>query len=256
MAHREGHFDSTTFKRLEDKFKEDKSSGKYDLNYKSDSSDKFNNLPTFSFRGKDKFAKNLSEGTLVKNAFTKIKRERDGSKPKYPYLTSRFLINPKIKDPFVRNERTNLNTIRDDERNLQQTRAKRGISGPSDLLKDYEASAKLSSQIGENLLNARELGSEEALSQAIFEAQEQSREDRMLSQISREPRPGEKFGDKFTGDYVDNVAFKNATMLDEYNNTFQNSVVAQDKSDYYREYFGGRVNRPLVNNYFDTRGGE
>lgn len=251
MAHRKGHFDSTTFRRMNDKFNEEQ--------LKSSNADIVGgelNLPTFSFRGKDKYAKNLSEGAVVNNAFRKIERERGGKKPKYPYLTSRFLINSEIKDGIIRGERKGLNTIRDNERNLQQTQARRSLNAKPEILKEFEASAELSSQLGENLLEARQLGSEDALSKAIFDAQDQSRNNQRLSQIQRKPRRGEKFGDKFTGDFVDNVAFKNATMLDEYTNVFRDAVEAQDKSDYYREYFGSRVNRPLVNNYFDTRGGE
>ena len=86
MAHREGHFDSTTFKRLEDKFREDKSSGKYDLNYKSDSSDRFSNLPTFSFRGKNAY------NEVVGNTPSAPYIKDQGTDKKFPYLSSKHHV--------------------------------------------------------------------------------------------------------------------------------------------------------------------
>ena len=51
------------------------------------------------------------------------------------YKTS---INPKIKDPIVRDERSGDMSMTDEERELQASRARRGISGPKDILEDYE----------------------------------------------------------------------------------------------------------------------
>jgi|TARA_R110002124_G_scaffold54004_1_gene154174 hypothetical protein len=222
-----------------------------------------NEMPTFNYRGKDTFKESLSTGprSNVDNAFTEIKRDPYGNKNKYPYLTSRFLINPKIKDPIVRDERSGDMSMTDEERELQASRARRGISGPKDILEDYELSAKLSSEIGDNLQEAQNNGLESEMSKAIFDAQKQSRENELLTKIIRKPKKGEKYGDKFTGDYVDNVAFKNASMIDNFNTSRLDAVAAQNLVDSNRQV-KTNMNRFMANRkpftmkrIFDTRSG-
>lgn len=191
------------------------------------------------YRGKDTFKKSLQQGpsSNIDKAFEKNKRDLYGNKNKYPYLSSRFLINPDVKDPFDRGRRDDMNTMRDQERVLQQTRAKRGISGPSELLEDYETAAQVSSRIGDDLLSAQELGDEQGMSQAVFDAQRRMQADKMLNtrNLQRRPKPGENFGDEFTGDYIDGVAYKNARMIDDFNRARSAGVSAQDLSDFARQ---------------------
>jgi hypothetical protein len=191
------------------------------------------------YRGKDTFKKSLQQGpsSNTNRAFSKNKRDEYGNKNQYPYLSSRFIINPQIKDPMDRGSRDDMDTVTDQERVLQQSQARRGIRGPSSLLEDYEAGAKISSQIGDDLSDAQQLGDERGMSQAVYDAQRRMQADKMLNtrNIQRKPKPGEKFGDEFTGDYIDNVAFKNATMIDEFNNARVAATTAQDLSDFARQ---------------------
>jgi hypothetical protein len=152
-------------------------------------------------------------------------------------------------------------SIRDEERELQASRARRGISGPKDILEDYELSAKLSSEIGDNLQEAQNNGLESEMSKAIFDAQKQSRENELLTKIIRKPKKGEKYGDKFTGDYVDNVAFKNASMIDNFNTSRLDAVAAQNLVDSNRQV-KTNMSRFMANRkpftmkrIFDTRSG-
>jgi hypothetical protein len=222
-----------------------------------------NEMPTFNYRGKETFKESLSTGprSNVDNAFTKVKRDPYGNKNEYPYLTSGFLIDPKIKDPITRDERSGNMSIRDEERELQATRAKRGISGPKAVLKDYELSAKLSSEIGDNLQEAQNNGSESEMSKAVFDAQKQSRENQLLTKIIRKPKKNEKYGDKFTGDYVDNVAYKNASMIDKFNTSRLDAVAAQDLVDSNRQVktnmtrFMANRKPFTMKRTFDTRSG-
>ena len=191
------------------------------------------------YRGKDTFKKSLQQGpsSHTNKAFSKNKLDEYGNKNKYPYLSSRFIVNPEIKDPFNRGKRDDMNTMRDKERVLQQTQARRGISGPSSLLEDYEASAKISSKIGDDLLDAQQMGDERGMSQAVLDAQRRMQADKMLNtrNLQRRPKPGENFGDEFTGDYIDNVAYKNARMIDDFNNARLAGISAQDLSDFARQ---------------------
>ena len=183
-------------------------------------------LPKFQPRGKDTFAKSLESGprSNVENAFTKTKRDIYGNKSSHPYLQSRFLINPPIKDPFKRDSRDGLQTVRDDERNFQQQQAKRGIFGNPESLKSYEAAAKASSKIGDDLQTAMSIGGEKNMSDAVYAAQAASRENEILS---RTP------GRNSSGDYITNdPSWQNANMMDGFNNARTDAVAAQNLVDY------------------------
>tara|TARA_R100000935_G_scaffold32036_1_gene52583 strand:+ start:208 stop:984 length:777 start_codon:yes stop_codon:yes gene_type:complete len=192
----------------------------------------------FNYRGKDTFARSLESGprSNVENAFTKNKRDSYGNKSSYPYLQSRFLINPVVDDPFARN--LTQNTVRSDKQNLQLTRAKRGISGPPELLKSYEEAAKMSSKIGDDLQTAMSIGGEKNMSDAVYAAQAASRENQVLSR-----RPGRDSN----GDYITNEpSWQNANMMDGFNKARIDAVAAQDLSDGVRET-KGNINRFMRN---------
>ena len=241
MAHRPGHnsFDSTTFRRMKDKFNEDQLKSSDDLESELD-------LPQFSFRGKNAFQKNL------RNAETKIDNSyfdsRDG---KYPYLSSQNLINPELEDFNDFND-TNGGyeppSKRTEKRIIQAARNARGISGNPEILKEYEEAAKASSKIGDNLREARYSNpTENEMSDAIFDA---------IDAIRSGPRTLGTNPNAPGMEKTNHPAYKNAAMITAYNNLRKESGASQDEADYYRDYFGKRARRPLKDNFFDTRGGE
>jgi hypothetical protein len=67
------------------------------------------------YRGKDTFKKSLQQGpsSHTNRAFSKNKRDEYGNKNLYPYLSSRFIVNPDIKDPLDRGSRDDMDTVRD-----------------------------------------------------------------------------------------------------------------------------------------------
>jgi hypothetical protein len=242
MAHRPGHdsFDSTTFRRMKDKFNEEQS-----RNNNADIVGGELDLPEFSYRGKDKFQKTLGE-PMIENAFFDPRGMEDfNPNRKYPYLSSRYLINPDVKDPLVRNLTP---SQRKTEKVTMDSRANRGVFGNPEYLKSLEEVAKYSSKIGKNLNEARfNNPSENEMSDAIFDALEATYDPEGPSSMRLNVNaPGME----------DHPATRHARMLDQYNNARTNAVKAQDEADYYRDYFGKRAKRPLKDNYFDTRGGE
>jgi len=242
MAHRPGHnsFDSTTFRRMKDKFNEEQ--------LRDNNSDVIGgelNTPELSFRGKNKFQEALRK-PMIENAFFDPRKMEDANPSrKYPYLSSRYLINPEIKDPLVRDLTS---SKRKTEKTLMDARANRGISGNPSILKEYEKLAKYSSKIGEDLRKAISSNpTENQMSDAIFDAIE----------ATYDPNGPASIRTNINAEGMeDHPATRNAYMIDEYNKARINAVKAQDEADYYRDYFGKRARRPLKNNYFDTRGGE
>jgi len=250
MAHRQGHdsFDSTTFRRMKDRFNEEQ--------LRSEDSDIVGGVldfPQFSFRGKDAFQKNLrSNETKINNAYFDP-REMEDFNPsrKYPYLSSQNLINPELKDFNDFNDTNGgyePNTKRREERIIQQSQNARGISGNPKILKEYEEAAKASSKIGDNLREARYSNpTENEMSDAIFDA---------MDAIKSGPRT---LGTNPNAPGMENSnhpAYRNAAMITAYNTLRRESGKKQDESDYYRDYFARGAKRPLKDNYFDTRGGE
>tara|TARA_R110000803_G_scaffold18036_1_gene48361 strand:- start:239 stop:985 length:747 start_codon:yes stop_codon:yes gene_type:complete len=248
MAHRPGHnsFDSTTFRRMKDKFNEDQLRSSDGLESELD-------LPQFSFRGKDAFQKNLrSAETKINNSYFDPRGMEDfNPSRKYPYLSSQHLINPELKDFNDFND-TNGGyeppSKRTEERVIQQSRNARGISGNPEILKEYEEAAKASSKIGDNLREARYSNpTENEMSDAIFDA---------IDAIRSGPKTLGTNPNAPGMEKTNHPAYKNAAMITAYNNLRKESGASQDEADYYRDYFGKRARRPLKDNFFDTRGGE
>ena len=250
MAHRPGHnsFDSTTFRRMKDKFNEEQ--------LKSNDSDIVGgelDLPQFSFRGKNAFQKNLrSAKTKITNSYFDPRGMEDfNPSRKYPYLSSQNLINPELKDFNDFND-TNGGYMppskRTEERIIQQSRDARGIRGNPEILKEYEKAAKASSKIGDNLREARFSNpTENEMSDAIFDA---------IDATYNGPKTLGTNPNAPGMERSNHPAYKNAAMITAYNNLRRESGIAQDEADYYRDYFGKRARLPLKDNYFDTRGGE
>jgi len=106
MPHNKDHFDKFSFKRVLNNISEEELKDK------------------FRPRGSDAFSSSLSENA-IQNSFNK-----QGDNRKYPYLSSRYLINPEL-DNFQENyaDRGNLNSIREDKDKIKQSRARRGVFG-------------------------------------------------------------------------------------------------------------------------------
>ena len=210
------------------------------------------------YEGSDKYKESLKgkgPRSYTPSSFTK-----EGSDRKYPYLSSRFLINPEVNDFQELTElekqdlynRDKASTVREDLRTLQQSRASRGISGNPKILEAYEKAARSSSKIGDNLRKARmeaaATGNEQVLSDAIFAAQEKMLENEILRRRPALDRDG---------NYMDNdPSYQNALMIDRYNNARRDAEAAQDASDYYRtlKYKLKRDQDRL--SQFDERSGE
>lgn len=224
MPHNKDHFDKFSFKRVLNNISEEELKDK------------------FRPRGSNAFSSSLSENA-IQNSFTK-----EGDNRKYPYLSSRFLINPEL-DNFQENyaDRGNLNSIREDKDKLQQSRARRGVFGNKKYLESLEEAAKISSKIGKNLSKAlvesvqdkTSSGSEEAMSRAIFDAQAATRDKNNPWELRRGP-----IRDPRSGNYIDNdPSYQNAYMIDEYNTARRKAVDAQDAAEYYQDFFRYGVDR-------------
>ena len=218
MPHNKDHFDKFSFKRVLNNISEEELKDK------------------FRPRGSNAFSSSLSENA-IQNSFNK-----EGDNRKYPYLSSKFLINPEL-DNFKENyaDRGNLNSIREDKDKLQQSRARRGVFGNKKYVESLEEAAKISSKIGKNLSKAlvesvqdkTSSGSEEAMSRAIFDAQAATRDKNNPWELRRGP-----IWDPRSGNYIDNdPAYQNAYMIDEYNEARRKAVDAQDAAEYYKDAF-------------------
>lgn len=223
MPHKKDHFDKYTFQRILNNLTED------DLKNK------------FRPRGIDAFKKSLIEGddqNFIERSFSKTGDER-----KYPYLSSRYLINPRVEN--INKDyapRPNRSSIKEDIDRKQQARARRGVSGNPEYLKSLEESAKKVSEIQDNLQNAMMLSSqgntsadtEQAMSNAIYDAQQQFQNVGLLGQ--RPPI------DPNTGEYITNdPRYVSAKMIDNYNQARKRAVDAQDASEYYRDFFESKA---------------
>ena len=58
------------------------------------------------------------------------------------------------------------------------------------------------------------------------------------------------------GGYAANPAGQSLRNVDAFEDFSNRAIDSQDEADYYRDYFGKRARQPLIDNYFDTRGGE
>ncbi len=218
MPHNKNHFDKFSFKRVLNNISEEELKDK------------------FRPRGSDAFSASLSE-SAISPSFTK-----KGDDRKYPYLSSRFLINP-YRESFKEEgiNRGRLNSRSRDRNEREQQRAKQGVFGNPEYLKGLEEAAKISSKIGKNLSKAlvesvqdkTSSGSEEAMSKAIFDAQAATRDKNNPWSLRRGP-----IRDPRSGNYVPNdPAYQNAYMIDEYNKARREAVDAQDAAEYYQDFF-------------------
>lgn len=76
---------------------------------------------------------------------------------KYPYLSSRFVVNSDIRDPFKRNIQPNASnayTLSQEDKMRRDREARRSYNGPPKYLKSAEKAAKAASKISTNLNKA------------------------------------------------------------------------------------------------------
>lgn len=183
---------------------------------------------TFRPRGNDMYAHSLKNADVVQPSFTK--EPSNGNNSSYKFLSSRFLINPKVSD-FADKETVQreegATTISEDKRTLETTRAKRGYSGVPKTLKEAEQGAKVSANISKNLQKAKETLNEDLFKSSIEKARLDMRADPFLKRT----RPVIKH--PVTGKQVisDRVAYQNASMVQNYINQSQNATAAQNTSD-------------------------
>lgn len=75
----------------------------------------------------------------------------------YPYLSSRFVVNADIRDPFKRNIQPNASnayTLSQEDKMRRDREARRSYNGPPKYLKSAEKAAKAASKISTNLSKA------------------------------------------------------------------------------------------------------
>ena len=109
MAHRPGHFDSTTFRRMRDKFNQEQL-----RNNNSDIVGGELDLPEFSYRGKDAYNREIQAVKGIGDPYS-----GDGMKKKYPYLSSRHFATKDIYNPMKSTQRRGGVRTREEERKFQ-----------------------------------------------------------------------------------------------------------------------------------------
>ena len=189
---------------------------------------------TFRPRGNDMYAQSLKNADVVQPSFTKD--PSNGNNSRYKFLSSRFLINPKVSD-FADRQTDNTygdgqreegaTTISEDKRTLETTRAKRGYSGVPETLKEAEQGAKVSANISKNLQAGKETLNEDLFKASIETARSDMRSDPFL----RRTRPVIKHPVTKKQVINDRVSYQNASMLQNYINQSQNATTAQNTSD-------------------------
>ena len=263
MAHRPGHFDSTTFRRMRDKFNEQQ--------LRDNNSDIIGgelDLPQFSYRGKDAYNREIQAAKGIGTPYS-----GDGKKRKYPYLSSRHFAGTPISNPMSTSIRNREAMTLAEERKLAQDRrtsgafggdgtTARGLSyfGP-EFNKRSEKNAKVANARHEYLTNIALNEGEEALYNALDRERRAPNKNNVMvnkGRLVNELFPMKDQGSEFTlaGEYAANPSGQSRRNIDSFTNSSNIAIDAQDEADYYRDYFGKRARMPLKDNYFDTRGGE
>ena len=191
-------------------------------------------LSTFRPRGSAMYAQSLKNADVIQPSFTNEKS--NGNSSRYNFLSSRFLINPKVSDPMNRSRdntygsgqrEEGATTISEGKKTLEDTRAKRGYSGVRATLKEAEQGAKVSANISKNLQTGKETLNENLFKASIETARSDMRSDPFL----KNTRPVIKH--PVTGKQVisDRASYQNASMVQNYINQSQNATTAQNTSD-------------------------
>jgi len=262
MAHRPGHFDSTTFRRMKDKFNQEQ--------LRDNDSDIVGgelDLPEFSYRGKDAYNREIQ---AVKGIGTPY--SGDGRKKKYPYLSSQHFATKDIYNPMKSTQRREgVRTIAE-ERKFQQDRMLSGAFGGDgttarslsyfgpEFNKRAEKNAKVANARHDYLTDIALNEGEEALYNALDYRRRGPNKNNVM--IDKGRLVYEKFpmkdarADSFRDEYAANPAGLSLRNIHSFEDLSTRAIDTQDEADYYRDYFGKRARRPLKDNYFDTRGGE
>ena len=263
MAHRKGHFDSTTFRRMNEKFNEEQ--------LKSSNADIVGgelNLPTFSFRGKDAYRKRIGNAQDVRAPYVK----NQGTNKKFPYLSSKHHVGT-IFNPMATTIRNKEAMTVAEERKATQDRMldgsfvedMQGTRGSSYFGPEFdrrsEKQARIAVERDEYLRDIALNEGEEGLFNALNTLRQGPNKNGVMINLGSEveelfPMDNAKSKTNLQGGYSANPAGQSFRNINNFRDLSNTAIAAQDKADYYREYFGSRVNRPLVSNYFDTRGGE
>ncbi len=263
MAHRPGHFDSTTFRRMKDKFNEEQ--------LRDNNSDIVGgelNLPEFSYRGKDVYNREIQAAEGIGSPYI-----GDGKVKKYPYLSSQHFASKDISNPMKTSIRNQEAMTRAEERKAAQDRMTSGAFGGDgttarslsyfgpEFDKLSEKQAKIANARHEYLTDIALNEGEEALYNAL------DRERRAPNKNGVMVRAGSLVNELFPmgntraaldldGGYAANPSGRSLRNVDTFEDLSTRAIDTQDEADYYRDYFGKRARRPLKNNYFDTRSGE
>ena len=264
MAHRKGHFDSTTFRRMRDKFNEEQ--------LRSEDSDIVGgelDFPEFSYRGKDAYKREIQavEGS-VRDPYL-----GDGKKKKYPLLSSQHFAGTPISNPMATDIRNKEAMTGEEEiKAAQDRRTSGGFGGDGTTARSLsyfgnafdklsEKQAKIANERSEYLRDIALNEGEEELYNALDTKRMVPNKNGVM--INRGRLVNELFPMGKTqssldldGGYAANPAGQSLRNIDSFTNLSNRAIDDQDEADYYRDYFGKRARQPLRDNYFDTRGGE
>ena len=266
MAHRKGHFDSTTFRRMKDKFNEEQ--------LESNDSDIVGgklDFPQFSFRGKDAYNTTMQAADGIGDPYS-YDNKRDANDKKYPLLSSRHHTGD-FYNPMQTTDRRSGVRTREEEKKAEQDRmasgsfvfdsqGTRGLSYFGDSFdKVSEKQAKIANERAEYLRDIALNEGEEELYNALDTKRMVPNKNGVM--INRGRLVNELFPMGETrssldldGGYAANPAGQSLRNIDSFTNLSNRAIDDQDEADYYRDYFGKRARQPLRDNYFDTRGGE
>ena len=263
MAHRKGHFDSTTFRRMKDKFNEEQ--------LESNDSDIVGgelDLPEFSYRGKDAYNREIQAAKGIGTPYS-----GDGKKKKYPYLSSEHFASKDIFNPMQSTQRREGVMTREEERKAAQDRTLSGAFGGDgttarslsyfgpEFDKLSEKQAKIASARHEYLTDVALNEGEEGLYNALDTERMMPNKNgvminkgRLVNELFPMGKTRAAIG--LDGGYAANPAGRSLRNVDSFTDLSTRAIDTQDEADYYKDYFGKRARQPLRDNYFDTRGGE
>lgn len=268
MAHRKGHFDSTTFRRMRDRFNEEQLRNK-----DSDIVGEKLDFPEFSYRGKDAYNRGIQAGGGISDPYI-----GDGKVRKYPLLSSKHFAGDFVHNPMstdIRNREAM--TLQEQKKAIQDRITSGGFAqerGPayeatarslsyfgSEFDKRSEKQAKIANERSEYLRNIALNEGEEALYNALDKERMAPNKNGVMINRGRLveelfPMGETKASRDLRGNYAANPAGQSLKNINDFENISNQAIDAQDEFDYYRDFFARGAKRPLKDNYFDTRGGQ
>jgi len=200
-------------------------------------------LSSFRFRGTEAYKdqvqpKNEGLKDIYNNnpgSFYKSKNDR-----KYPFLSSRFETNPKIKDPIKRNTTQTMRsnsqishysdnrTYADIDKSDGDKRARGSFNVHPKVMKEAETAARTSYQISKDLAEAQVTGSESTMLSAINKGVSTTQNDPYMKKHAPQVKRNGVW------EKSDPVSYENASMIQGYITKHKIGRGRQDNADAFR----------------------